>query len=148
MKPIIEVDQLTRRFGTLVAVEPVSFEIRAGAIFGFLGPNGAGTTTTINILCTLLRPTSGSARVNGYDVVAQQAQVRKSIGLVFQDPSLDDRLSAAENLEFHALLYGLPAAERAKRKEQVLRMVELWDRRNDSVKVFSGGMKRRLEIAR
>lgn len=148
MSSIIEVDRLTRQFGDLVAVDHVSFQVQEGEIFGFLGPNGAGKTTTINILCTLLRPTAGSARVNGFDVAAQQPQVRKSIGLVFQDPSLDDLLSASENLEFHALLYGLPGPERAKRKEEVLKMVELWDRRNDLVKIFSGGMKRRLEIAR
>ena len=120
----------------------------AGAIFGFLGPNGAGKTTTINILCTLLKPTSGKAVLNGYDVVAQPHMVRQSIGLVFQDPSLDERLTAAENLEFHGMIYGMPRHERRSQIEKMLAMVELQKRRDDIVNTFSGGMKRRLEIAR
>ncbi|MFQ6057873.1 MAG: ATP-binding cassette domain-containing protein [Anaerolineae bacterium] len=145
---IIEVQHLVKKFGALVAVNDVSFTVEEGEIFGFLGPNGAGKTTTINILCTLLRPTAGQAFLNGYNVVKQQAQVRRSIGLVFQDPSLDDRLTAQENLLFHAVLYNVPADARARRMEEVLRMVELWDRRHEVIKTFSGGMKRRLEIAR
>ncbi len=145
---IVEVEQLSKSFGKLVAVNEISFAVNEGEIFGFLGPNGAGKTTTINILCTLIRPTSGKAKVNGYDVVREQSQVRRSIGLVFQDPSLDDRLTAMENLRFHALVYRLPAAQRRNRIEEVLRMVQLWDRRNDVVNTFSGGMKRRLELAR
>ncbi len=145
---IIEVENLVRKYGHLTAVNDISFSVEEGEIFGFLGPNGAGKTTTINVLCTLLAPTSGRAWVNGHDVVREQAAVRRSIGLVFQDPSLDDRLTAQENLEFHAVLYGVPADVRARRMEEVLRMVELYERRNDLVRTFSGGMKRRLELAR
>jgi len=145
---IIEVKNLTRKFGDLTAVADVSFTVEEGEIFGFLGPNGAGKTTTINVLCTLLKPTSGEAWLNGYHVVRDQAKVRRSIGLVFQEPSLDDQLTAEENLNFHAILYDVPASARAKRMEEVLKMVELYDRRKDFIKTFSGGMKRRLEIAR
>jgi ABC-2 type transport system ATP-binding protein len=145
---IIEVRDLVRKFGDLVAVDNVSFTVEEGEVFGFLGPNGAGKTTTINVLCTLLKPTSGEAWLNGYHVVRDQAKARRSIGLVFQEPSLDDQLTAEENLNFHAILYDIPAAARAKRMEEVLKMVELYDRRKDSIKTFSGGMKRRLEIAR
>jgi len=145
---IIEVENLEKRFGKLVAVDKVSFSVKPGEIFGFLGPNGAGKTTTINILCTLLKPTSGKAVVSGFDVVRQQNQVRQQIGLVFQDPSLDDKLSGIQNLRFHAMVYNVPAPVREQRMEQVLRMVELWDRRNSQVETYSGGMKRRLELAR
>lgn len=145
---IIEVEHLVKRFGQLVAVDDISFHVEEGEIFGFLGPNGAGKTTTINVLCTLMKPTSGRATLNGFDVVRQQNQVRQSIGLVFQDPSLDIRLSALQNLQFHAFVYNIPGAVRRKRIEEVLRMVELWDRRKDEVRLFSGGMRRRLEIAR
>ncbi|MFQ6015585.1 MAG: ATP-binding cassette domain-containing protein [Anaerolineae bacterium] len=145
---IIEVQNLVRKFGEVVAVDNVSFTVKRGEIFGFLGPNGAGKTTTINVLCTLLKPTSGGATVNGYDATYQQDEVRRSIGLVFQDPSLDEHLTAQENLDFHATLYNVPSEERGKRIEEVLGMVELYDRRNDQVETFSGGMKRRLEIAR
>ena len=145
---IIEVDNLEKRFGKLVAVDKVSFSVKPGEIFGFLGPNGAGKTTTINILCTLLKPTSGRAVVSGFDVVRQQNQVRQQIGLVFQDPSLDDKLSGIQNLRFHAMVYNVPAPVREQRMEQVLRMVELWDRRHSQVETYSGGMKRRLELAR
>ena len=144
----IEVEGLVRRFGDLTAVDGISFAVKEGEIFGFVGPNGAGKTTTINMLCTLLRPTSGRATVNGYDVVKQQAAVRRSIGLVFQEPSLDDRLTAEENLDFHATLYNVPRSLKKERVEEVLRMVELYDRRGDLVRTFSGGMKRRLEMAR
>ncbi len=144
----VEVSDLHKNFGSLAAVDGVSFEVEEGEVFGFLGPNGAGKTTTINILCTLLRPTSGHARVAGYDVETQRNEVRQSIGLVFQDPSLDDQLTAIENLRFHAHVYNVPGTVRSKRIEEVLRMVELWDRRKAVVKTYSGGMKRRLEIAR
>ncbi len=145
---IIEVKNLTRKFGDLTAVDDISFTVEEGEVFGFLGPNGAGKTTTINVLCTLLKPTSGEAWLNGHHAVRDQAKVRRSIGLVFQEPSLDDQLTAEENLNFHAILYDIPASARAKRMEEVLKMVELYDRRKDSIKTFSGGMKRRLEIAR
>jgi len=142
----IEVHNLVRKFGELTAVKDVTFDVRQGEIFGFLGPNGAGKTTTINILCTLLNPTSGQATVNGFDVKRQRNQVRQSIGLVFQDPSLDEYLTAQENLKFHAFAYNVPDTE--QRIEQVLKLVELWERRRNQVRTFSGGMKRRLEIAR
>ena len=145
---IIGVEHLVKNYGDLRAVDDVSFSVDQGEIFGLLGPNGAGKTTTINILCTLTKPTSGRASINGFDIVRQQGQVRQSIGLVFQDPSLDDRLTALENMDFHARVYNVPASVRKERIEQVLKMVELWERRRDIVKTFSGGMKRRLEIAR
>jgi len=145
---IIHVENLVKKFGELVAVDDISFDIPPGEIFGFLGPNGAGKTTTINILCTLLKPTSGRAIVNGFDVSRQQNQVRQSIGLVFQDPSLDERLSALQNLRFHAMVYDVASSVREQRIEHILRMVELWDKRNNIVQTFSGGMKRRLELAR
>ncbi len=145
---IIQVDNLVKKYGSLVAVDHISFDVKQGEIFGFLGPNGAGKTTTINILCTLARPTSGKATLNGFDVVHQQNQVRHSIGLVFQDSSLDDRLTGMHNLKFHAMVYNVPAADRDKRIEQVLKMVDLWGKRNHFVRTYSGGMKRRLELAR
>jgi len=148
MDPIIKVENLVKRFGELVAVDHISFQVIPGEIFGFLGPNGAGKTTTINILCTLSKPTSGQAIVNGFDVVRQQSQVRQSIGLVFQDPSLDERLTGLQNMRFHALVYNVPASVREQRIEQVLKMMEMWDRRHSEVRTYSGGMKRRLELAR
>ncbi|MDD3717443.1 MAG: ATP-binding cassette domain-containing protein [Actinomycetota bacterium] len=148
MNSIIEVRDLVKEYGDLVAVRGISFAVERGEIFGFLGPNGAGKTTTINILCTLLAPTSGSAVLDGCDVVKNRERVRESIGLVFQDPSLDDRLTARENLEFHAYAYRVPKDERSERIREVLEMVELLDRSKDRVETFSGGMKRRLEIAR
>ena len=148
MTKIIEVEHLVKKFGDLVAVDDISFEVEEGEIFGFLGPNGAGKTTTINILCTLMKPTSGRATLNGFDVIRQQNQVRHSLGLVFQDPSLDIRLTALQNLKFHAFVYNIPGAVAKRRIEEVLRMVELWDRRKDEVRNYSGGMRRRLEIAR
>ena len=143
---IIEVRKLVRKFGDLKAVSGISFAVAQGEIFGFLGPNGAGKSTTISILSTLLNPTSGKALINGFDVVGEMDQVRKSIGIVFQDPSLDDRLTARENLLFHARLYGLNKKEYTKRIEEVLKLVELKDRENSLVKTFSGGMKRRLNL--
>jgi len=145
---IIKVENLAKRFGELVAVDDISFSVAPGEIFGFLGPNGAGKTTTINILCTLSKPTSGRAIINGFDVVRQQSQVRQTIGLVFQDPSLDEQLSGLQNLRFHASVYNIPASVREQRIEQVFKMTELWDRRNSQVRTYSGGMKRRLELAR
>ena len=145
---VIEVERLTRRFDGLTAVDEVSFTVSRKEIFGFLGPNGAGKTTTINMLCTLLKPTSGRATLNGYDVATRQDDVRQSIGIVFQDPTLDERLTARENLQFHAMLYNVPPSERAERGRRVLDMVELTPRADDRVETFSGGMRRRLEIAR
>lgn len=145
---IVEVEELSKNFGQLTAVDRVSFKVNGGEIFGFLGPNGAGKTTTINILCTLLRPTGGRALVNGYDVIKQRTQVRRSIGLVFQDPTLDEYLTAEQNLNFHAYAYGIPRDIRLKRMRELLELVELWDRRKNRVRTYSGGMKRRLEIAR
>jgi ABC-2 type transport system ATP-binding protein len=145
---IIEVKNLTRKFKDFTAVDDISFNVEKGNIFGFLGPNGAGKSTTINMLATLLKPTAGEALINGFNVLSQRDSVRKSIGLVFQDPSLDDRLTAKENLSFHADLYGVPRLERNKRLPEVLSLVDLWDRKDNIVKTFSGGMKRRLEIAR
>jgi ABC-2 type transport system ATP-binding protein len=146
--PAIVVENLARRFGDLVAVDHVNFSVGQGEVFGFLGPNGAGKTTTIAMLTTLLRPTEGSARVAGHDVGSDAAGVRETIGIVFQEPSLDERLTARENLEFHAVLYGMRRAERATRIDAALRLVELEDRANHLVEQYSGGMRRRLEIAR
>lgn len=146
--PVIAVHDLRKRFGEIEAVRGLTFDVAAGEMFGFLGPNGAGKSTTISILCTLLRPTSGSARVAGADVVAEPLRVRSQIGLVFQDTTLDEYLTAAENLHFHAELYGVPRAVIWRRIEAVLEMVGLAERANSIVNTFSGGMKRRLEIAR
>jgi len=145
---IIHVTNLVKKYGGLTAVNDITFTVATGEIFGFLGPNGAGKTTTINILCTLTRPTAGQATIAGLDVVRQQSQVRQQIGLVFQDPSLDERLSGIQNMRFHALVYNVPGREREKRIEELLKMVELWDKRNNEVRTYSGGMKRRLELAR
>jgi ABC-2 type transport system ATP-binding protein len=146
--PIIHVENLTRDFQGLRAVDSVNFDVQEGELFGFLGPNGAGKSTTIKMLCTLLAPTTGTAIVNGFDISKQQNDVRRSLGIIFQDPSLDDRLTAWENLEFHAMLYKIPHERRKPRMELLLNMVDLSDRKDDIVKTFSGGMKRRLEIAR
>ncbi len=146
--PVITVENLVKHFGGIKAVDDISFSVPPGELFGFLGPNGAGKSTTINILCTLLKPTAGRATIAGLDVVKQQRQVRNRIGLVFQDPSLDEQLSAMQNLRFHALIYNIPAKVRKERIEHVLRMMELWERRDNQVKNYSGGMKRRLELAR
>lgn len=146
--PIIDVSELHKRFGELTAVDHVSFQVLAGEIFAFLGPNGAGKTTTIKMLTTLLHPTSGSIRLNGHDPVHDQEAVRRSFGIVFQDPSLDDELTAWENLELHGVLYAVPKDLRRSRMAELIELVGLADRKNDQVKHFSGGMKRRLEIAR
>jgi len=145
---IIEVHDLVKKFGDFTAVDHISFVVPQGQIFGLLGPNGAGKTTTIKMLTTVLQPTSGTIRVNGHDPQHEQHQVRRSFGIVFQDPSLDDELTARENMELHGILYGIPSAERRERIETLFKFVELWDRRNDYVKQYSGGMKRRLEVAR
>ncbi|HXW68803.1 MAG TPA: ATP-binding cassette domain-containing protein [Dissulfurispiraceae bacterium] len=145
---MIEVKNLTRKFGAVTAVDQISFEVEKGSIFGFLGPNGAGKTTTINILCTLLSPSSGSALIDGQDCVKDSAEVRKKIGIVFQDNTLDKELTAYENLLFHSFLYSVPKNGRNKRIEDALNFVGLIGRKDDQVKKFSGGMKRRLEVAR
>jgi ABC-2 type transport system ATP-binding protein len=145
---IIEVKNLVKKFKGFTAVDNISFNVKRGEIFAFLGPNGAGKTTSIKMLTTLLHPTSGKIRINGFDPVIQQHETRKSFGIVFQDPSLDDELTAYENLEFHGVLYGISKNIRRQRIEELLRFVDLWDRRKSLVKTFSGGMKRRLEIAR
>ncbi len=145
---VIQATGLVKRYKQIEAVKGIDLEVRATEVFGFLGPNGAGKTTTINILCTLLRPTAGSATVAGFDVDRSPSEVRSRIGLVFQDPSLDQELTARENLLFHAFIYGVPGAERAQRIAAVLEMVDLTDRAGSIVKTFSGGMRRRLEIAR
>ncbi|MCL4421836.1 MAG: ATP-binding cassette domain-containing protein [Actinobacteria bacterium] len=144
----VEVVNLTKRYGDLQAVRGVDFTVAPGETFGFLGPNGAGKSTTISMLCTLIKPTSGLAKVAGFDVVTQRSEVRRRIGLVFQDTTLDDYLTAEENLKFHAELYGVPRSQALERLETVLQMVGLWERRKGLVRTFSGGMKRRLEIAR
>jgi ABC-2 type transport system ATP-binding protein len=146
--PAIQVDDLRKSYDAIEAVRGVSFAVSGGEVFGFLGPNGAGKTTTINMLCTLVRPTGGSARVAGHDVVRERDDVRRNIGLVFQDPTLDGYLTAEQNLRLHAELYGVDRALVAPRIRQVLDMVGLWERRGGQVMTFSGGMRRRLEIAR
>jgi len=145
---IIETKNLTKKFGNITAVDNVSFKVEKGGIFAFLGPNGAGKSTTIKILTTLLSPTSGEIMVDGRNPIKEQDAVRASFGIVFQDPSLDDELTAWENMEFHGVLYGVPKNVRRKRITEMLEFVELSDRKDDFVKNFSGGMKRRLEIAR
>jgi ABC-2 type transport system ATP-binding protein len=144
----VSVDHVTKRFGNLTAVDDVHFDVPHGEIFGFLGPNGAGKSTTIKMLTTLLRPTAGELRLNGFDVVHDQDNARKSFGIVFQDSSVDTELTAYENMELHAALYNVPIAERTKRIQELLKLLELDSRANDYVKTFSGGMVRRLEIAR
>jgi ABC-2 type transport system ATP-binding protein len=145
---MISAQGLVKKFGDLVAVNDVSFDVPKGEIFAFLGPNGAGKTTTIKILTTLLAPTSGSVSLDGIDPVKDQTGARKQFGIVFQDPSVDDELTAWENMDFHGVLYGVPRKIRHERIELLLKLFELWDRRQDVVKQFSGGMRRRLEIAR
>jgi len=145
---MITVDHLVRKFGDFTAVDDVSFDVAAGEIFAFLGPNGAGKTTTIKMLTTLLKPTSGSIEIDGLDAARQSNEARKRFGIVFQDPSLDQELTAYENMDLHGVLYHVPRKLRHERTEMLLKLFELWDRRDDFVKKFSGGMKRRLEIAR
>jgi ABC-2 type transport system ATP-binding protein len=145
---MIKVENLSKKFGEVAAVDDISFEVEAGEIFAFLGPNGAGKTTTIKMLTTLLKPTSGRIEIDGLDPATQSYEVRKRFGIVFQDPSLDQELTAYENMEIHGVLYHVPRKVRHERTEMLLKLFELWERRNSYVKEFSGGMKRRLEIAR
>jgi ABC-2 type transport system ATP-binding protein len=148
MGEIIEARDLVKRFDGFTAVDRVSFAVPEGVIFGFLGPNGAGKTTTIKMLTTVLKPSEGRLSIAGHDPVREPLLVRRAFGIVFQDPSLDGELTAAENMELHGILYRVPRAERRERIEALLRFVGLWERRHDYVKRFSGGMRRRLEIAR
>jgi ABC-2 type transport system ATP-binding protein len=145
---MIRVSNLVKRFGDVTAVDDVSFEVQRGEVFAFLGPNGAGKTTTIKMLTTLLHPTSGVIEFDGLDPVVDRDKVRRRFGVVFQDPSLDQDLTAWENMEIHGVLYGVSRHERRGRAETLLKLFELWDRRDALVKTFSGGMRRRLEIAR
>ncbi|MBV9507949.1 MAG: ATP-binding cassette domain-containing protein [Acidobacteriia bacterium] len=145
---MIRVEHLVKQYGDVKAVSDISFTVAEAEIFAFLGPNGAGKTTTIKMLTTLLRPTAGRVEVDGLDVTAHPDEVRRRFGIVFQDSSTDDELSAYDNMDLHGRLYRMPRGPRAKRIEFLLNLFELWDRRRDSVKQFSGGMKRRLEIAR
>lgn len=145
---IISTQKLTKCYGKLTAVNNLSIDIEEGEVFGLLGPNGAGKTTTISMLCTILNPTSGTAKVNGFDIRKQPDKVRSSIGIVFQEPSVDDLLTGRENLEMHAMLYHIPAEIRKKRIDEVLHLVSLDDRAEDITKTYSGGMRRRLELAR
>lgn len=145
---MIQVRKLTKQFGNVTAVNDISFQVKAGEVFAFLGPNGAGKTTTIKMLTTLLRPTKGELQIDGLDPATHQNEVRKRFGIVFQDPSLDQDLTAWENMEIHGVLYHVPRKVRHERSEALLKTFELWDRKDSLVKTFSGGMKRRLEIAR
>lgn len=145
---IIEVKKLTKKFKDFVAVDSINFEVKKGEIFAFLGPNGAGKSTTIKMLTTLLDATDGEIIINGKNPTRDKHAVRQSFGIVFQDPSLDDDMTAFENMKLHSVLYSVPRREMNSRIEELLKFVELWDRKNDMVKTFSGGMKRRLEIAR
>ena len=148
MPNILKVENLKKTFGNFEAVKGVSFAVEQGSTFGFLGPNGAGKSTTIKMLTTVLAPSEGRVLIAGHDSVKEPLEARRAFGIVFQDPSLDDELTAAENMELHGVLYSVPRAQRRERVEALLRFVGLWERRDDYVKRFSGGMKRRLEIAR
>jgi ABC-2 type transport system ATP-binding protein len=145
---VISVKNVVKTYGDIVAVDDISFDIKAGEIFAFLGPNGAGKSTTISMLTTMLRPTSGELYFNGHNVQKNQDLARKSFGIVFQDPALEEELTAFENMQLHAVLYHIPKAEQLSRIEELMRLVDLWDRRDSYVKTYSGGMRRRLEIAR
>ena len=144
----ITVENLVKKFGDFTAVNNISFNIKSGEIFGLLGPNGAGKTTTMSMLSTMLKPTSGNASVNGYDILTNEDDVRKSIGIVFQDQSLDEELTAYENMDFHGRLYRIPKSMRQNRIMELLKLVELDEKKDNLVKTYSGGMRRRLEIAR
>jgi ABC-2 type transport system ATP-binding protein len=148
MSYAIETHQLTKVYGSLKAVDSLDITVESGEIFGLLGPNGAGKTTAISMLCTILKPTFGTASVNGFDIVREANKVRKSIGIVFQDPSVDDRLTGRENLYMHANLYGISASEQKERINRILKLVELEDRADDLLRTYSGGMRRRLELGR
>jgi len=145
---IIKTNNLTKKFNDFTAVDDISFSVSKGEIFGFLGPNGAGKTTTIKMLTTLLNPTDGTADIAGHDIIKKRDNVRKNIGIVFQEPALDTELTGRENLDFHARMYGMDRDKRKKRISDVLQLVDLTDKKNELVKNYSGGMKRRLEIAR
>jgi len=147
-KPAIETKYLTKKYGDLTAVDELNLTIYYGEVFGLLGPNGAGKTTIISMLCTIIKPSSGNATVNGFDILKKSADVRRSIGIVFQDPSIDDRLTGRENLQLHACLYDMPAELTKKRISEVLNLVGLEDRADSAMKTYSGGMRRRLELAR
>ena len=148
MQYAIQTHQLTKKYNNYTAVDSLDISVERGEVFGLLGPNGAGKTTTVSMLCSILKPTSGTATINGFDLVRQSHSVRKSIGIVFQDPSIDDRLTARENLYMHANLYGVPAAEQKERIERILKLVELEDRAESLLRTYSGGMRRRLELGR
>jgi ABC-2 type transport system ATP-binding protein len=148
MAHIIETQRLTKTYNSLNAVDKLDITVDSGEIFGLLGPNGAGKTTTVSMLCTILKPTSGTAKVNSYDIVKEPNKVRKSIGIVFQDPSIDDRLTGRENLYMHANLYGVPASEQKERINRILELIELENRADDLLRTYSGGMRRRLELGR
>ena len=145
---IIETHALTKTYGRIPAVRGIDLSIEKGEIFGLLGPNGAGKTTTIGMLCTIVRPSSGSASIAGHDVLKEPAEVRRNVGIVFQDPTLDTILTGRENLELHALLYGVPSVVRGERIKELLELVDLKDRAKDITRTYSGGMRRRLELAR
>jgi len=146
---VISAKDVVKRFeGDITAVDMISFEVKKGEIFAFLGPNGAGKSTTIKMLTTMLRPTSGELRLAGHDVTKERDNARKAFGIVFQDPSLDEELSAYENMELHATLYGVTKSKRRERIRELMELVELWGRKDSMIKTFSGGMRRRLEIAR
>jgi ABC-2 type transport system ATP-binding protein len=144
----IETKELTKKYGDLIAVDRLNLTIDYGEVFGLLGPNGAGKTTIISMLCTIINPSSGNATVNGFDISRQSSNVRHSIGIVFQDPSIDDRLTGRENLQLHACLYDIPTELAKKRISEVLNLVGLEDRADSAMKTYSGGMRRRLELAR
>lgn len=148
MSEIIKVKNLTKKYDDFTAVDDISFEVNKGEIFAFLGPNGAGKSTTISIMTTMLRPTEGTVLLNGHNVTTHQDQARKSFGIVFQDPAVEEELTAYENMLVHAVLYGISKSEANDSIERLLRLVDLWDRRESLVRTFSGGMRRRLEIAR
>src|SRR5579862_7646919 len=141
---VIEARNVVKNFGEIQAVADISFDVKAGEIFAFLGPNGAGKSTTISMLTTMLRPTSGKLILNGHDVTKEKDNARKSFGIVFQDPALEEELTAYENMQIHAVLYGIPNNEQVGRIEELLKLVDLWGRRDSYVKTFSGGMRRRL----
>lgn len=145
---IISADNVVKRYGDFTAVKGITFDVKKGEIFAFLGPNGAGKSTTIKMLTTMLKPTSGTLKLAGHNVDKERDNARKSFGIVFQDPSLDEELSAYENMDLHATLYGIPKAARKKRIQELLELVDLWSRKDSMIKTFSGGMRRRLEIAR
>ncbi|MCL2288502.1 MAG: ATP-binding cassette domain-containing protein [Candidatus Bathyarchaeota archaeon] len=148
MPHVIEIQNLTKVYNTFKAVDNLNITVDNGEIFGLLGPNGAGKTTTVSMLCTILKPSSGTAKVDGYDIVREPGKVRKSIGIVFQDPSVDDRLTGRENLLMHANLYGVPVSVQRERIKNILKLIELEDRADDLLRTYSGGMRRRLEIGR